>query len=266
MDWLSQVKFDTDGLIPAIAQDHQTGRVLMMAWMNAESLRLTAEKKQAVYFSRSRGKLWHKGETSGHFQQVHEIRLDCDADVIVLSVTQLGGIACHTGRESCFYRLLTDEQGEPHWVVTDAVIKDPEAIYGETADTVDNNADHPTAQPAQPLANAHSQQVLSALDQVLAERKHAQPDSSYVASLYHKGLNKILEKVGEEATEAIIAAKDLDTIKSQANQDDLVYEIADVWFHTMVTLAWFNIPSTVVLAELARRFGLSGIDEKASRQ
>ena len=104
--WLTAIKFNTDGLIPAIAQDKLSGRILMMAWMNSEALQLTAQTQTAVYFSRSRGKLWHKGETSGHTQQVHEIRLDCDADVIVLSVTQVGGIACHTGRESCFYRRL----------------------------------------------------------------------------------------------------------------------------------------------------------------
>ena len=105
--WLDEVKFNEQGLVPAIAQHHQTGRVLMVAWMNREALQLTAEKNQAVYFSRSRNKLWHKGEESGHFQTVHEIRLDCDADVIVLQIEQHGGIACHTGRESCFYRKLT---------------------------------------------------------------------------------------------------------------------------------------------------------------
>ena len=100
VQWLDEVKFNEQGLIPAIAQHHQTGRILMVAWMNRESLALTAEKKQAVYFSRSRQKLWHKGEESGHFQTVYEIRLDCDADVIILQIEQHGGIACHTGRES----------------------------------------------------------------------------------------------------------------------------------------------------------------------
>lgn len=255
--WLDTLKFDNNGLIPAIAQDHATGRILMMAWMNKESLQLTAEKKQAVYFSRSRGQLWHKGETSGHFQQVHDIRLDCDADVIILSVTQIGGIACHTGRESCFYRLLTDDKGELNWVITDDVIKDPQAIYGD-------KAEKPTAVLED--KQLQNQDILAALDTVLAERKNASPDSSYVASLYHKGINKILEKVGEEATETIIAAKDFDQTQSDEQKNDLIYEIADVWFHTMVTLAWFNIPSTAVTDELARRFGLSGIAEKNARQ
>ncbi|MFW2178501.1 MULTISPECIES: bifunctional phosphoribosyl-AMP cyclohydrolase/phosphoribosyl-ATP diphosphatase HisIE [unclassified Moraxella] len=273
MSWLDSVKFDENGLIPAIAQDHTTGRVLMMAWMNRESLQMTADIKQAVYFSRSRNQLWHKGETSGHFQQVHEIRLDCDADVIVLSVTQLGGIACHTGRESCFYRLLTDDNGQHDWTVTDAVIKDPQAIYGQKhnqshGEQHGEKTDSQSTDVKTPAKdnNLNQQEVLTALDNVLAERKHASPDSSYVASLYHKGINKILEKVGEEATEAIISAKDTHQNPTADNQADLIYEVADVWFHTMVTLAWFNIPSSKVIEELARRFGLSGIDEKNARQ
>lgn len=261
--WLDSIKFDEKGLIPAIAQDHATGRVLMVAWMNREALQLTAEKKQAVYFSRSRNRLWHKGESSGHFQIVHDIRLDCDADVILLSVTQVGGIACHTGRESCFYRLLTDENGELSWQITDDVLKNPEDIYGEKAYGNNDTKPHSSLNP---VSSTHATDVLQALDQVLAERKHASPDSSYVASLYHKGINKILEKVGEETTEAIIAAKDCEQNPNTDNQADLIYEIADVWFHTMVTLAWFNIPSYQVTNELARRFGLSGIDEKNSRQ
>lgn len=274
MNWLDKVKFDGNGLIPAVAQDYQTGRILMMAWMNRESLRLTADKMQAVYWSRSRGQLWHKGESSGHFQQVHEIRLDCDADVIVLLVTQVGGIACHTGRESCFYRLLANENGEHHWQITDEVIKDPAAIYGKTATTqAQPSPDNLTVAACAMTPSAASADILSALDTVLIARKSASPDSSYVASLYHKGLNKILEKVGEETTEAIIAAKDITiahdakyaTIAADSTVQDLVYEIADVWFHTMVTLAWFNIPSWAVTHELARRFGLSGIDEKAAR-
>ena len=120
------LRFDDKGLIPAIAQDHQSGDVLMMAWMNAESLKLTVEEGQAVYWSRSRGKLWRKGESSGHQQVLRDIRLDCDADVILLKVEQKGGIACHTGRRSCFYRTLKDGQ----WVSAEPVLKDPNAIYG----------------------------------------------------------------------------------------------------------------------------------------
>ena len=127
--WLTAVRFDEQGLIPAIAQDHATGQVLMVAWMNAESLKETAQTGRAVYFSRSRARLWRKGEESGHVQRVVEIRLDCDADVILLKVDQLGGIACHTGRASCFYRRLETGTSDPKWETTDPVLKDPELIY-----------------------------------------------------------------------------------------------------------------------------------------
>ena len=204
LQWLDEVKFNEQGLIPAIAQHHQTGRILMVAWMNREALQLTAEKMQGVYFSRSRNKLWFKGEESGHFQTVYEIRLDCDADVIVLQIEQHGGIACHTGRESCFYRKLT----ATGWEIVDAQLKDPNAIYGEK----------PSSNPhsiAMNTSNAQAEQVevLGYLGKMMAERKAADPDSSYVAKLYHKGLNKILEKIGEESIETIIAAKDF---KSEA--------------------------------------------------
>jgi len=124
-DWLDQIKWTDDGLVPAIAQDAETGRVLMFAWMNRESLGLTVEKGEAVYYSRSRKKLWHKGEESGHTQKIKSLRLDCDGDVITMKIEQTGGIACHTGRESCFYREF--QNGE--WVAVDEVIKDPEDIY-----------------------------------------------------------------------------------------------------------------------------------------
>jgi len=125
-DWLNDIQWTEDGLVPAIAQDADTGDILMMAWMNRESLALTVQENQAVYWSRSRGKLWRKGESSGHQQVLRDIRLDCDADVILLKVEQKGGIACHTGRRSCFYRTLKDGQ----WVSVDPVIRDPDSIYG----------------------------------------------------------------------------------------------------------------------------------------
>lgn len=123
--WLSKVNWSADGLVPAIAQDAATGRVLMVAWMDREALKRTVETGEAIYWSRSRKKLWHKGEESGHTQKVKEIRIDCDADVVLLQVEQSGGIACHTGRESCFYSKL--ENGE--WVATDTVLKNPDEIY-----------------------------------------------------------------------------------------------------------------------------------------
>ncbi|WP_323751645.1 phosphoribosyl-AMP cyclohydrolase [Marinobacter sp.] len=124
--WLDDILWTEDGLVPAIAQCAENGDILMMAWMNRESLQLTIEEGQAVYWSRSRGKLWRKGESSGHQQVLKDIRLDCDADVVLLKVEQKGGIACHTGRRSCFYRTLKD--GE--WVSAEPVLKDPDAIYG----------------------------------------------------------------------------------------------------------------------------------------
>ncbi|CAM4161661.1 phosphoribosyl-AMP cyclohydrolase [Kerstersia similis] len=127
--WLAQVSFDENGLIPAIAQDAATGRILMFAWMNETSLRETVATGIAVYWSRSRGKLWRKGESSGHTQHVQEIRLDCDNDVILLQVEQHGGIACHTGRESCFYQRLEGQDDQARWVTTDPVLKNPDDIY-----------------------------------------------------------------------------------------------------------------------------------------
>jgi len=125
--WLDEVRWDDDGLVPAIAQDAADGRILMMAWMNREALGLTAQQGLAVYWSRSRKKLWHKGEESGHQQKVSEIRLDCDNDVVVLQVQQSGGIACHTGRRSCFYQRLEEQR----WVTVEPVLKDPASIYGK---------------------------------------------------------------------------------------------------------------------------------------
>jgi len=124
--WLDALKWNEQGLIPAIAQETGTGRVLMVAWMNREALAQTVETGHAVYWSRSRGRLWHKGESSGHQQVVKSLRTDCDADVILLTVEQLGGIACHTGRHSCFFQELRDGK----WVGVEPVLRDPAEIYG----------------------------------------------------------------------------------------------------------------------------------------
>jgi phosphoribosyl-AMP cyclohydrolase len=124
-DWLDEVPWNGEGLIAAVAQDADSGRVLTVAWMNREALAQTAATREAVYWSRSRRRLWRKGEESGHVQKVRELRLDCDADAVLLQVEQVGGIACHTGRQSCFFRKL--ENGS--WVTTDPVLKDPSTIY-----------------------------------------------------------------------------------------------------------------------------------------
>lgn len=248
--WLDAVKFNEQGLIPAIAQDHKTGRVLMVAWQNREALSLTAEKMQAVYFSRSRQKLWHKGEESGHFQTVHEIRLDCDADVIILLIEQHGKIACHTGRESCFYQKLTPNG----WEIVDPQLKDPNEIYSNTTKTIEP-----------PSHSIEDIDILNYLGRLMIQRKSADAKESYVASLYHKGLNKILEKIGEENIETLIAAKDYESQRTEPKKNDLVYEIADLWFHSIIMLGYFDLEPQIILDELARRQGLSGLVEKANR-
>lgn len=127
--WLNKVKWDENGLVPVIAQQLGTNDVLMFAWMNREALARTVELGEAVYWSRSRKKLWHKGEESGHVQKVHEIRLDCDEDVVLLKVEQKGDIACHTGRHSCFFQQLQGKASDGEWVAVDPVLKGPESIY-----------------------------------------------------------------------------------------------------------------------------------------
>lgn len=124
-NWLDEVNWDANGLVPVIAQEHDTGDVVMFAWMNREALLLSSDTKQAVYWSRSRNRLWRKGEESGHVQKIHEIRLDCDEDVVLLKIEQVGGIACHTGRHSCFFKKLEND----NWLVDQPVIKDPHEIY-----------------------------------------------------------------------------------------------------------------------------------------
>lgn len=125
--WLDDIQWTSDGLVPAIAQDYQSGKILMMAWMNREALALTVLEQRAIYWSRSRNRLWRKGEESGHVQRLKDIRLDCDSDVILLQVEQLGGIACHTGRQHCFYKAIKDGK----WQAVEPVIKAPESIYAD---------------------------------------------------------------------------------------------------------------------------------------
>lgn len=218
------IKYNEKGLVPAIAQDSKTGEVLMMAWMNEEALSLTLSTGKAHYFSRSRNKLWLKGESSGNIQQVRSVRYDCDGDTILLGVEPMGP-ACHTGERTCFYRSIREDGTE---------------------------AGAPTEQPTP------GPEVLTALYAVLMGRKKADPEKSYVASLYAKGLPKILEKIEEESGELVEAA-------TEKGREDIVYEMADLWFHTLVLLANESIGVSELFTELARRFGLSGIEEKNSR-
>ena len=228
MSLAAQLRFDAHGLIPAITKDAETGEVLMMAYMNAEAVELTVKSGQVHYYSRSRRKLWLKGESSGHIQTVREIRFDCDADCLLISVEQAGA-ACHTGHKSCFYRSY--QEG----AVSSAGEKlvDAAAIYGQ-------------------------QDILDAVYHVIQERRQNPTEKSYVTSLYAKGLDKILGKIGEEATEAAVAGKG-------GNPEEVIYEVADLFFHTLVLLGYYDLPPERVYAELRRRFGLSGIEEKDSR-
>jgi phosphoribosyl-AMP cyclohydrolase / phosphoribosyl-ATP pyrophosphohydrolase len=228
MSLIDQLTFDANGLVPAITRDAESGEVLMMAFMNRAALEQTLATGRMHYYSRSRQKLWMKGESSGHVQTVREIRFDCDADCLLVSVEQEGA-ACHTGHKSCFYRIW-DEAG----VRTEGEkLVDAAAIYGE-------------------------KDILDAVYHVIQERRQNPSEKSYVASLFAKGLDKILGKIGEEATETAVAGKGGDP-------EEVVYEVADLFFHTLVLLGWYDLPPERIYAELRRRFGLSGIEEKAGR-
>jgi phosphoribosyl-ATP pyrophosphohydrolase/phosphoribosyl-AMP cyclohydrolase len=223
---LDSVRWNEDGLVPAIVQDAVRGDVLMLAWMNRESLALTLSEGRTVFWSRSRGELWRKGETSGNVQRVRDVRLDCDGDTLLVTVDQAGGTACHTGRRSCFFQALDGEEA------------------GGTAGT---EADGILAAGA-----------LESLARRLEERKSADPATSWTARLHAEGLDAILKKVGEEATETVLAAKGGDRSR-------VVEETADLWFHTMVMLANLGLGPEDVLEELDRRAGRSGLAEKAAR-
>ncbi|MCX8005897.1 MAG: bifunctional phosphoribosyl-AMP cyclohydrolase/phosphoribosyl-ATP diphosphatase HisIE [Burkholderiaceae bacterium] len=285
---IGQIAFDAQGLVPAIAQDADSGRVLMVAWMNREALQRTVDTGQAVYWSRSRARLWPKGEESGHRQQVLSIHLDCDGDVLLLRVRQQGGIACHTGRESCFFRRLDEASGA--WQITDAPLKDPALIYraGESAPAA--VADAAAAGAAAARSAADSGAVLERLAAIVEQRRdHGDAQTSYVARLFAKGEDAILKKIGEEATEFVMAAKDAGAVARHAAaggvdgaaaagtgdaaaapvaqaRDKLRNEAADLCFHWLIALAHYGLRPADVLAELARREGMSGLEEKALRK
>ena len=203
---MSKIKFNEQGLVPAIAQDVRTGAVLMLAWMNAESLQLTIDTGYATYFSRSRQQLWKKGETSGHLQRVLGMKYDCDGDAILLTVEQTGP-ACHTGEYSCFHN--------------DIITPDPDDLPATAA-------------------------ILQEDFDVIADRKANPQEGSYTTYLLDKGVEKICKKVGEEASETIIAAM-------KANKEELTYEAADLMYHLMVLLFQQGVTLDDVWAELARR-------------
>ena len=214
------LRFDANGLIPAIAQDVQNGQVLMHAYMNAEALARTRETGLAHYYSRSRQRLWRKGEESGHVQRVREILYDCDADTLLLKVDQEEA-ACHTGNRSCFFRELPST-GIASGETSDRRF-DPSTVYVGLG-------------------------VLADVYGVILDRKAHAPEGSYVASLFAKGRDQILKKILEESAEVLTASKDGD-------RKQLIYEMADLWFHALVLLAEHDVRPEEIAQELGRRFG-----------
>jgi phosphoribosyl-ATP pyrophosphohydrolase/phosphoribosyl-AMP cyclohydrolase len=215
--------WDAKGLIPAVAQDATTGAVLMVAWMNAEALEATLTTREAHFFSRSRGRLWKKGETSGHVLSVRELRVDCDGDTLLLLVDPRGP-ACHTGKPTCFFRTLPE--------------------HAEHAED-DGHRGAPAA-------------VVDRVARVIQARKSASAEKSYTKSLLEAGMPKVLAKIAEEQGE--LAAE-----LPAGHDAAVVHETADLLFHVLVGLSLRDIPVLRVWAELERRFGQSGHDEKASR-
>ena len=217
MNIINEIKFDEKGLVPAIAQDYLTGEVLMMAYMNREALEKTILSGKAHYFSRSRNKLWLKGETSGHFQHIKGIYYDCDIDTLLLKIEQVGS-ACHTGERSCFYREMeTSFKGD-----------------------------------------VERSSILEMIYKVIMDRKSNPQERSYVSSLFAKGTDAVLKKIGEEASELVISGKG-------GKREEVVNETADLWFHSLVLLGHLCIKPEEVYGELKRRFGTSGIEEKERR-
>ncbi|MBE2984635.1 bifunctional phosphoribosyl-AMP cyclohydrolase/phosphoribosyl-ATP diphosphatase HisIE [Campylobacter sp. RM6883] len=224
-----------DNLLPTIVQEQGSNDVLMLAYMNEEALNLSLKSGFAHYFSRTKNRIWKKGEESGNTQKIISAHLDCDNDTLLLKVVQNGGIACHTGQKSCFFNEIN-----------------------LTNLTSSNKPENVVNRPTYNLADE--------LYHIILDRKlNADPQKSYVASLFHKGENSILKKIGEEATEFVMACKDTTANSSEKNKNDMVYEAADLYFHTMVALSIHNIHPDRIKTELARRFGMSGIDEKNSR-
>ena len=213
---IEQVKFDERGLVPAIIQDSHSGRVLMMAYMNAESLGKTIASGHTWFYSRSREQLWMKGETSGHVQRVRDIFYDCDGDCLLIQVEQTGA-ACHTGHYSCFYRNADGEEIEP-------AVFDPDQVY-------------------KPQASAA---ILYELYEVICDRRQKMPAGSYTTYLFEKGLDKILKKVGEENAEVIIAAKN-------RSREELVYEASDLLYHLLVLLVEQDVSLENIFTELKAR-------------
>jgi phosphoribosyl-AMP cyclohydrolase / phosphoribosyl-ATP pyrophosphohydrolase len=222
---LESVTFDAQGLVPVIAQEAATGQVRMFAWANREALERTLATRQAHFWSRSRAKLWRKGEESGNTLAVREVRIDCDGDVVLYTVDPIGP-SCHTGATSCFYRA---HDGESGGIKLDDGPPDPPAV------------------------------IVARVADVIRRRRIDRPEKSYVVSLLDRGFEKMNEKISEEAGELVEALP-------QADAAHTAHEAADLLFHVLVGLEAAGVPVDRVFNELGRRFGVSGIDEKASRK
>ena len=300
----------TGGLLPVVVQEVASGEVLMLAYMDEEALNLSLETGFAHYFSRTKNRIWKKGEQSGNVQKIANAYLDCDNDTLLIKVEQQGGAACHTGAKSCFFRKISGANfsGESERNLVGA---DGRILTGEL-NLANENGQNLAAFTAQTKKPAYD--IIDEIYHVILERKlNADPQTSYVASLFKKGENAVLKKVGEEATELVMACKDASAarrfenltekhtsgssnlkktqqilsrdeqdlnsrkltqgVKEQGGKDELkkaldgvVYEAADLCFHSLIALAAHGIHPERVKAELARRFGLSGIEEKNSRK
>lgn len=297
------------GLLPAIVQDAGDGAVLMLAYMNEEALNLTLRTGYAHYFSRSKGRIWKKGESSGHIQLVREAFLDCDNDTLLLKVEQRGGSACHTGARSCFFKEISLQKcGEnvgsssacgtgnfaEHSPATslaqknstnsraeqNSAMQSPSAT-NSAAERSEQNLDAAQNSALESSAEKNPYGILDEIYHVCLDRKlNGEPALSYVASLYAKGENAYLKKIAEEACEFALACKDLSRSGLYADvaregfgehragepRYDVIYEGADLLFHLLLALAAHNIHPDTLLDELARRQGLSGIEEKRRRE
>ncbi|MBI2873591.1 MAG: bifunctional phosphoribosyl-AMP cyclohydrolase/phosphoribosyl-ATP diphosphatase HisIE [Firmicutes bacterium] len=230
---VDQVSFGPNGLVVVVTQDRRSGEVLMQAYANREALARTLAEGRAWYYSRSRSSLWLKGETSGHFQTVREVRLDCDGDAILYLVDQVGA-ACHEGYRSCFFRRAAGGG----WEIDGRHVVDLSPSRFENKVSEDT---HPAG-----FSDPSAFGILAELQELIAGRKREMPEGSYVTSLFNRGLDVILKKVGEEAAEVIIAGKG-------GSRSELVYELADLWFHCLVLLEEQGIDLREVLAELSSR-------------
>lgn len=230
---IDELKFDDKGLIPVVVQDYKSDEVLMVAYMNLEAFERTMETGKAHYWSRSRQKLWLKGETSGHFQYVKAVKLDCDGDTLLLQVEQVEA-ACHTGHYSCFYRELDGDR------IRETKYKtfDPDKVYGEKPDEVKD-------EKAPSQYNTKSK-ILDDVYNVIVDRTINPKEGSYTNYLFEKGLDKMLKKVGEETSEVIIAAKN-------KNKDELRYEIGDLLYHLLVVMVERGLKPDDVYDELEKR-------------